>query len=386
MVILSIVIFTILLIIGFLRKDGLFSPWMITTSVWLSILITYVLWGDLLNPLGNTFINSIILWVSLFYLTSFSVFYFYKGEVKKRIPSLKVLDFLFWVSILTSPLFLYEIYESVVQDGTGALLFDLRYQALNSDKDYGILNYLKNFNKALLILEFLRPRLNKSKIIIISIINILFGISIMEKGTFFFVIFVVIYFLYNKKAIKKRAIAISISGFIFLSFVLNQMRTHESSTQISFESFFAVYIMSPAAAFDTLEETPYNSEFGENTFSFFYALSNSVFGTNFQISQKVKEFVSVPLPTNVYTIMQPFYEDFGIAGIIVFSIIMGAICGYYYKRHKNGNSVSTGIYSFLAYLLILQFFQEEFFVSLSVFLQIVIVISLPFLFNAKKYY
>lgn len=385
MIYLILIIFFLLLFIAYIYKSNFFSPWMITTSVWTLIGVLSIVFSDILYPLGNHFYSSIIIWVLFFFISSFISSKFSKSKQIYNTPSDKVLDFFLIISILFTPLYLKEIYDNVLENGTGSLFFDLRYQALNSEKDYGILLYLKNFNKALLILEFLRKRLNYKKIIIISIINILVGVSIMEKGTFFFITFIILFFLYHRKTISKKVLFIVLVSFLTLSFTLNSVRSHESSSSVQFVDFFAIYALSPSVAFETLEYKEYSSaNFGANTFPFFYGLSNALFGTEFIVEKKMQSFVNVPLPTNVYTVMQPFYEDFGYLGILFFGSLFGTFCGFIYKRSLSSNFF-YGVYSYLACLLALQFFQEEFFVSFSVFIQICIILYLPFLLKKIRY-
>lgn len=386
MIYIVLIIFLILLFIAtFIYKSNIFSPWIITTSIWILIILLSIFFSGVLYPLGNKFYLSIILWVFFFFVSSI---FFSKISKTHNIDNNlndKVLDFFLMISILFTPLYLKEIYDNVLQNGTGSLLFDLRYQALNGERDLGILLYLKNFNKALLILEFLRKKINRKKLITIIIINFFVGVSIMEKGTFFFITFIIIFFLYQRNKVSKKVLFIVVVSFLTLSFSINSIRSHQSSSKIGFEDFFAIYALSPSVAFETIEFKGGASEsFGANTFPFFYNVSNTLLGTDFIIEKKMQEFVNVPLPTNVYTIMQPFYEDFGYLGIVVFGIVFGAFCGSIYKKSMT-SKYYLGIYSYLASLLALQFFQEEFFVSFSVFLQICFVIYFPFLLRKIRY-
>ena len=67
----------------------------------------------------------------------------------------------------------------------------------------------------------------------------------------------------------------------------------------------------------------------------------------------------MPIPTNVYTIFQPFYRDFGYWGIAVFAAIYGIIMGMTYRYSKNGNSFFICLYTYFFSLIVLQFYQEK---------------------------
>ena len=76
-------------------------------------------------------------------------------------------------------------------------------------------------------------------------------------------------------------------------------------------------------------------------------------------------YVYVPLPTNVYTILSPFFRDFGYTGIVIFSIVEGAIMGYLYKQAITGNTILKYIYAFVLTFIFLQFFDEQVFRSIT---------------------
>lgn len=79
------------------------------------------------------------------------------------------------------------------------------------------------------------------------------------------------------------------------------------------------------------------------------------------VYDRLQPFVFIPIPTNVYTIFQPFYQDFGYRGVAVWSVIYGLICGHLYAKKYNGNSFANCLYLYFAYILVLQFFQENLF-------------------------
>ena len=58
-----------------LKIGDLFSPWMITTLVWLAILILFQFSGNLLYPLQSRFYTCVIIWVLLMSATTFITYY-----------------------------------------------------------------------------------------------------------------------------------------------------------------------------------------------------------------------------------------------------------------------------------------------------------------------
>jgi oligosaccharide repeat unit polymerase len=73
--------------------------------------------------------------------------------------------------------------------------------------------------------------------------------------------------------------------------------------------------------------------------------------------------------------------DFGYPGVAFFAILYGCACGYLYRMFRSGNGVGTCLYTYAVYVLLLQFYQE------NVFLSMVFVLQLSFfivLFTQRK--
>ena len=95
-----------------------------------------------------------------------------------------------------------------------------------------------------------------------------------------------------------------------LGFVIIQiLRTNQYYT-FKMNDFISMYFLSGMPAFDTVK--PYSSlHFGENTFRFFYALSYEFGFSKIEPVDPVLQFIKVPTITNTYTVLYPFYKDFG---------------------------------------------------------------------------
>ena len=91
---------------------------------------------------------------------------------------------------------------------------------------------------------------------------------------------------------------------------------------------------------------------------------------------RLQEFVFVPVSTNVYTILQPFYMDFGQFGVAVFAVIYGILTGWAYRMMRNGSAFGKCFYMYLAYALALQFFQEYIFTGNLHIIQLIVFLFL----------
>ena len=74
-----------------------------------------------------------------------------------------------------------------------------------------------------------------------------------------------------------------------------------SDDAVDFGNTFAIYLFAGMPAFDTLRLT-HQEYVGENIFRFYYAVADS-FGATYEVKNTVLDYVNVPAPTNVYTIL-----------------------------------------------------------------------------------
>lgn len=368
----------IILIIVFLEDrimhSSLMSPWVITNIVWLVINLGLLFYGDMFNPLGGGYILSVVLWAIGFNLFSILSFILVNegGSSSVWTTNLKVFYFLFVLSLILTPIYLYKIYLTL-GDLSAGVLQDLREGSNNGHDDFGLLNRVQIFDQALLIIAMCNLRKIKKWIIFVIIfLNILVSLSIAEKGSILFLLVVISFVLYKHEIIRFKHIVIGVCGVIALFWGMNIARSYYTGSHSSLDSFIMLYILSPSVAFDSLE-TSVLGMFGENTFPPFYKLCNLLFDTQYEVVSKLKDYTDVPYHVNVYTIMQPFYQDWGYVGVFVFSCIMGVISGFYYKKSLSDSVIMQSLYLFILYVLITQFFQDNFFISISEFFQFMLI-------------
>lgn len=371
--IILIIIMSILLI-GFavLRAGNLFAPWTITVSVWLAILVMFLFQGDLLYPLGNQFYTCLSLWLPIFTISSLLTYYLLPGEVEKgrsREPEINGLMFntLYVISMIITPLYLYQIMKVVMMFDTSDMLNNIRLLAVYGDESYGFLNYSYVLNQVLIVVAIWRyPKIPLWQLVTIIIAGMMSAFAIMEKGLLFFLFATVMYVLYEKRIIRIRQIGFSVVTVVLVFFLLNVMREYtddaDAGDGTTFLDFFAIYVLSPPVAFERVTEdlTP---QFGSHTFQTLYLFLNR-FGGDYEVNIKLQEFEWVPLPTNVYTVFQPFFEDFSYKGVAMFALVYGFVSGLLYRMARNGSGLGKCLYVYVVYALVLQFYQENIMMSI----------------------
>ena len=374
-----------LLLVGFLvfRAGDVFAPWTITVLVWLAILILFQVQGDLLYPLGDQFRTCLMLWVPIFLVASL-VTYRVLPKVEKpqdeEIPMMArrplfnstLFDFLYFISIVITPLYLYQIMKVVMMFDLSDMLWNLRILAVYGDESFGFLNYSYVLNQVLLVVALWEyPRVPMWKLVTIILATIMSAFAIMEKGMLFFLLSSVLFVLYEKRVIKMRSIFFSVLGIVLVFFIINFARDYREDSDpndaMTFLDFFGIYVMSPSVAFEYVEEdlTP---QWGSHTFQTVY-LFLARWGGDFEVNKKLQGFVWVPLPTNVYTIFQPFFEDFKYKGVAFFAFFYGVCSGWLYRMARNGNGFAKCTYAMVVYVLALQFYQENVMLNIVTILQ-----------------
>lgn len=380
----EIIIISLLLILlaGFLvfKIGDMMAPWTVTVGVWLAILLLFIGYGGTLEPLSIQFLWCVCIWVPILCITAIITYY---GLPSSENPT-AILEpmqinqgffMLFYtISLVCTPLYLYEIYKIIAMFGFDDLFFNLRILANSSDGD-GLLRYVLNLNQALFIIATWNyQQVGRIKYITILLANMLCAIAIMEKGFMFFLLFVTMFILYEKRKIKLGTILLWSIVIFFAFYAINNARELDNQKEDSnILDFFSMYILSPSVAFGRVQEK-LSEQFGTRTFAFFYAFLTKTGLGNFVVEKKLQDFVWVPIPTNVYTVFQPFFQDFGYKGVAFFASVYGVFSGWLYRMCKNGNAISKCLYAYVVEIFILQFYQENLILSLSILFQFLIVV------------
>ena len=380
-----IIIIMSIMLVAFLslRIGDIFAPWTITTAIWLAILVMFQFQGNLLYPLGNQFYNCLMLWVPILCLSSLITYYVMPchesmNENSSTIPEFNhTLFMVFYViSMVITPLYLYEIMQTVMMFDTADMLYNLRILAVHGDESHGFLNYSYVLNQVLLVTALWQyPKVPMWQLVTIIIASMMSAFAIMEKGMLFFIILVTLFVMYQKRKIKLRTIGLSGAAVLLLFFIINVLRSGSLESLEDNDStllnFFAIYILSPAVAFGKVTQD-ITTQTGSHTFQVPYLLLNQWGFGDFEINIKTQDFVYVPLPTNVYTIFQPFFQDFSYRGVAFFAMLYGTVSGFLFRMYKNGNGICRCVYTYFVYVLVLQFFQENIFMNIVMVMQFVL--------------
>lgn len=385
--ILTLFILFVLAFLGWKISQNLFAPFVITPLIWGGVLFCFLTFPHNLYPIGSKFLSNLLVWVLPFFLSS--VFAYYKTEATSDVtakiePNMNVIKIYSVLTVLLMPVVIgITVWTAFINDPVNMFRY-LRIMNTGMDEnieapDLGILNYLVSMAYVTLFFVLLYGK-KKWLLTLIIVLNLMLAFITMAKTTFLCVILSSLYVLYVKKVIKIRHIAYGLLFFVILSIVLQSLRAASSQNEVvavdSFD-FFVLYILTSMPAFEYFALPISAAHWGENTFRLFYAIFYT-FGSDIPPINTILEFVNVPVETNTYTVLYPFYTDFGTFGVFFFSIIYGLFYGYLYRKTTTGSKFALIIYAILLNYIILQFIGEFIFTNLSMEIQHLFFVILPF--------
>lgn len=365
---------------SYMPERQIFSPWNTTLIVWILVLSLYVMVHKELYAISEQFVYGITIWVLTFTLSAVVSFIFcpaYKKEPWEVCE--KNVDIITIITLILVPFAVYKAVQNAFIIGSPDELFvTLREQAVDPDQNQlGIVKYFVYVINVLLIVEVSRNKIRKLRLFFVIILCFLFFIATMGKITLFMYIFTSLYLLYENKKISLKPILYSCLLFVVLVPVMFLLRGG-SETETDSEvvgNLVLIYTVTSVIAFEFISPGS-SSLWGESTLRFFYSLLN-ILGFNVGTPPStVQDFCNTPLPTNVYTVIAPYYKDFGFTGIFVFALIEGLLIGAMYKQSKTGNNLMTYLYAYIFTYLVIQFFDEQIFQGLSSIIQMFVLILL----------
>lgn len=378
----------VLLLCGAKRKY-LLSPWMITIFVWTGCLLMYCMQNLLNTNLTWHFFTPFLVWIGLFCISSK---FFFLSTPGQRLPinsfnsnsvSHRAIRILLCIVALGLPIYVYKYIGELIQNGiTIDVIFGLRDNATNFEGDLGIFGVIPSLAKALLIVEMYIYNNKISKSLYFAVVaNFIIALVLMEKGSILMMAIIIIYFLLKKRKISLKKVAVT--GIILLAglFIINVVRTGINENA-NIADFIALYVASPPVAFEYIEHET-TSQFGAYSLRFFYAIASSFDDTIITVSNHMDP-VYLPYPANVYTVLQPYYQDFGIIGVAFFACLIGAFMGFLYRKSLcSTNIVFQGLYAYYVVKMVNQYFQDGFFLSLSVAIQLSVILFFVSKSNVK---
>ncbi|MEE1316599.1 MAG: O-antigen polymerase, partial [Prevotella sp.] len=298
-------------------------------------------------------------------------------------PNVNIKWFYFFlaVTLIFTPLCIKRIMDTVSMFAGENMMYNIRMLVVEGETGWGVLSYSFVINKALLICAlWARKKVGIIPTIIVLILMFMSAFALMDKGSLLFIFLTIGYVLYEKGIISLRSIFLTGGALLGIFFLLTLLRNFTDgqgeiqSDELTFVDFFAMYVLSAPVAYGYMPPD-IGLQFGSRSLTLLYLILGKLSG-NFQVESLVQEFMEVPIPTNLYTIMQPFYLDFGQWGVFIFALLYGVTSGWCYAIYKAGNSWGCATYTFMLYNLVTQYGSEHLLLSPIITIQLLVILYL----------
>lgn len=385
------ILFTIL---GWYISRDVFSPFVVQPGVWAALLLLYYVVQPDYYPIIHDFPIALALWCVGFFVAGYATYGLLSRQqglllsqpaMGRQFPSQRTITMYLLIAVLLVPFMLIALIRYGLERGEVNLFLYIRMASTVEDFDkpeFGVLEYLIPLILISLIFVFVYVR--KRRLLVVALlVNVAAGFITMSKTSFFMMLVSVVFILHRQKRIHVRTIGLWMLCFLLFSVWFQYVRSFESQQEtFSVGNMIALYTMSPCVAFDYYAEPVSADHFGEHVFRFFYAVMHAL-GSDIEPAQNIMTFVGVPELTNTYTVLFPFYTDFGLGGVLFFGMVYGTFFTFLYKRSQEGNNIYLVLYAYFLGNLVLQFVQENLFANFSLLLQSVFFIFLPYLFGNR---
>lgn len=132
-----------------------------------------------------------------------------------------------------------------------------------------------------------------------------------------------------------------------------------------------VYFLAPTMAMAVVADAKEPLALGGYSLRFFHILLTKLAGFSFESPPLIREYVQIPDRVNVFTVMDPYHRDFGMAGVAIFAGASAALHWGLFRLMRRRGGAWIFIYSATLFPLVMQFFQDMYVTLLSTWVQVI---------------
>ena len=374
----------LLLVMSLLFSRGRwYAPTNLLLTTWLVSLIGYACIDGGTNPLQTSTVWIVTLWLIGFCIAAWTMQSVYVKptflDVKSSVPAR---DIYYYFTLCTIPIMVVWVVVIIARDG-GNPFAALRDANVAEVRGIRTAAFFVLFWMVSYIMELqVASRENIRRVIVLFLANFFYAFASMGKMNFMIIFLATVIILTERKIIRIGHLVLAFG--VLLVFFVGVQKIRGSYTNP--RHFTALYLTTSLANLDQNVEPCSAQQPAENSFRLYYAIKSSIDGGKTEVVDPILDFKWVKIGdlryySNTYTTIYPFYKDFGVAGVIIFSIVLGLLFGYLFKTAEDGSQFSLVLYAILAGTVVMQFIGDTFFTVLSQNIQYLVAALLPFIIS-----
>lgn len=371
--------FLLMGLITYLRTKKIEAPYTLVCIVWGVYLLVYQVMGDVYYPIGTRFYYSILLWVCGFYVCSIFSCQFTSRSCLTNRPDTTIIKAYYVVTPIFAIIISIIWIKAALTSSNIFLYLRMMSTGLDSNisaPNIGIFAYFTSLILVLFLIELASYGLKRKKVIcILFILNLLLAFITMSKTVLFSTVVAAIFVIMFKKGISIRFILPTLIALVGGFVLMQALRSEDGSINVS---FIGSYFIPPSVAFEyaNMDEV---SPVGSYVFRLLYAVGSSLGISSDGPVDVIMEYTSVGNNriTNTYTVLYPFYHDFGFIGVFIFGCFTGVIGGFFYKKALNSIPARV-FYSIFGATIVFQLIGEVLYTNASMYLQYLVYAYLPY--------
>lgn len=375
----------LVLALATIRRCSLYSPLVISASIWLAVFIAGLFFQERFYPLQET---AFISWLIWFMVTSLIFFLLCPSHTKnawagteiRKIPVDYALPLLLLIAFLG-----YRIWV-VGTTGPEHFFLNLRLSAIHLE-GFAPLGLIERFYPlifALFLFEHVYAHQeNRHLRILLWCYMLLYAVATMGKLAILTPVLSWVIIQGIKGEIKVIRIVL-LAAVVFAVMMSAHSIRAGASDESTVEDVLAIYIYSPLVALGYMDSDD-SLPVGAYVLRFFYAIGN-LLNIAPEPVKTITPYVEVPELTNTYTVMQPFYHDFGLLGVLLEALFYGLFFACLYLLSVNGGRLWLVLFAGYSIVLGAQFIGDFLITNFSGNLQFMIYTLTIFLLSRKVCY
>ncbi|MHB1389944.1 MAG: O-antigen polymerase [Thermoleophilia bacterium] len=390
MIVFFIIFMVILAAINYWVTRMLYCPPTFFALLWAVLLFALFLSGDFFYPIADVTLLLYSMGVFMFSIGGLLVFFLYPNRPRTNMSgnprdfsfTNRFLDIGLLILLLSLPFYWRYLQQLGTASGIEDFWIGLRLQTSSGEEGnagFGIFGYLAAFSTFISLAAYyvndgtLYQRFRAYALITVSLTYHVLTASRLGAMITIFGIVGVTLVHYGRIRIKSLIIGIIIFVLIFSvpAIILKKGGSTEndfSDNVVSLTESFKVYVLGGSVAMNDVVIDPASIDSNWRSLRFFTTIANRL-GSNFYLPSSNLDYTLTPMPTNVYTIYFPYFQDYGWVGTALIMFILGALTTWVCILAINGDPQAAVFFGLIFGSLILSCATEPFMTSFSYWIQ-----------------